>query len=72
MKWSEFEKEMAGNWYFQVGKPKQTDREIWDKAVAEGKKERHVDIAPVDKAAIRHAMRESRWQHTKRVKSILP
>lgn len=31
-----------------------------------------VEIAPVDKDAIRKAMKESRWQHTKRVKSHLP
>jgi len=47
------------------------DREIWDKAVAEGKKERHVELTD-NREAIRKALRESRWQHTRRVRSILP
>jgi len=51
--------------------PKKTEREIWDRAVAEGKKEPRFELT-VDKAAIRKVLKESRWQHTVRVKSHLP
>lgn len=54
-----------------ISKPKQTERDIWDAAVVQGKKERPVELTD-NREAIRRALKESRWQHTKRVRSILP
>lgn len=51
-------------------KPKETERQIWDRAVAEAKRE-PVELRD-NRPAIRRALKESRWQHTKRVRSILP
>jgi hypothetical protein len=47
------------------------DRIIWDKVVTEAKKESPLEIKD-NREAIHKALRESRWQHTKRVRSILP
>jgi hypothetical protein len=51
--------------------PSPPDREIWDKAVNEAKKEQRPELTD-DRPAIRRALREMRQRHTVRVKSILP
>lgn len=51
--------------------PAKTQREIWDKAVAQGKKEPRIELK-ADREAIRRVLRESRWQHTRRVRTVLP
>jgi hypothetical protein len=51
--------------------PKQSEREIWDKAVAEGKKGSRFDLKP-DRAAIRRVLRESREHRGVRVRYVLP
>ena len=47
------------------------DREVWDKAVTEAKKESRPELTD-DRPAIRRALREMRQRHTVRVRSQLP
>lgn len=55
-----------------MNEPKK-ERDIWDKAVTEGAKERpKVKEITDDRPAIRAALRESRRRHTVRVKSSMP
>lgn len=54
-----------------MSEPKK-EREIWDKAIVEGAKEKpKVPEITDDRPAIRAALRESRRRHTVRVKSSL-
>lgn len=45
------------------------EREVWDKAVAEGSKEPRPELKD-DRPAIRAALRESRRNHTQKVRSL--
>lgn len=47
------------------------DREVWDKAIVEAKKEPRAELTD-DRPAVRAALRESRKRHTVRVRSQLP
>ena len=47
------------------------DREVWDKAIVEAKKEPRAELTD-DRPKIRAALRESRKRHTVRIASHLP
>lgn len=50
---------------------KKSQREIWDEAVKQGKQEKRIELK-ADREEIRRVLRESRWQHTRRVRTVLP